>query len=232
VFRACGRDDQQGSVAGTMLAERFKDGKVALIHDKQAYGMGLVEEAAAAMRAKGVEPALVTSINAGERDFSALITRLKQEGIQAVYYGGYHVELGLIVRQAREQGLQALFVGGDGIGTEEFWSIAGDAGNGVLFTFAPDAKSNPAAAEALAALKAGGIEPTNFAFYYYAAVQVLQQAMEQAESAEPDAVADVLREGNFQTVVGPMAFDDKGDLESPAYVFYEWKNGSYSPVPM
>jgi branched-chain amino acid transport system substrate-binding protein len=236
VFRACGRDDQQGAAAGQMLAERFKDKKIAVVDDKSAYGKGLAEQAGLAMKAKGVEPALTSSINAGEKDFSALITRLKQEGIDVVYFGGYHVELGLIVRQAREQGLQAQFVSGEATAAAEFWHITGEAGAGTLFTYAPEVKSQPGAAEAIQAIKevAGpNADPDNFAFYYYAAVQVLTQAMQQAGSAEPEAVAEALHGGaSFSTVVGPMAFDEKGDLEAPAYAFYEWRGGKYAPAQL
>jgi branched-chain amino acid transport system substrate-binding protein len=232
VFRACGRDDQQGAVAGVFLAERYGDKRIALIDDKSAYGKGLAEQAAAALEEKGVEPALIASVNAGEKDFSALISRLKQEAIDVVYYGGYHVELGLIIRQAREQALNAQFVSGEAMATAEFWDITGEAGAGTLFTYAPEVKSQPGAAEAMAAIQevAGNqAEPDNFAFYYYAAVQVLAQAIEQAGSAEPEAVAEALRAApSFNTVVGPMAFDEKGDLKAPAYVFYEWRGGKYA----
>ncbi|MEK0083357.1 branched-chain amino acid ABC transporter substrate-binding protein [Benzoatithermus flavus] len=234
VFRACGRDDQQGAAAGQMLAERFKGKKIAVVDDKSAYGKGLAEQAELAMKAKGVEPALTSSVNAGEKDFSALITRLKQEGIDVVYYGGYHVELGLIVRQAREQGLEAQFVSGEATSAAEFWQITGPAGNGTLFTYAPEVKSQPGAAEAIKAIKevAGpNADPDNFAFYYYAAVQILAQAIEKAGSAEPEAVAEALHgTPSFATVVGPMAFDAKGDLKAPAYAFYEWRDGRYAPA--
>jgi branched-chain amino acid transport system substrate-binding protein len=232
VFRACGRDDQQGAVAGTFLAERYPDQRIAVIDDKSAYGKGLAEQAAIAMRAHGVEPALSASINAGEKDFSALISRLKQDGVGVIYYGGYHVELGLIIRQAREQGLKSVFVSGEAMATPEFWSITGDAGAGTLFTYAPDVKSQPGAAAAIEAIRAAAganVEPDNFSFYHYAAVQVLAQAIGQAASAEPEAIAAALHAGpSFDTVVGPMAFDEKGDLKAPAYVIYEWRDGRYA----
>ena len=228
IFRACGRDDQQGAVAAEMLAERFKGKNIALVHDKQSYGMGLVEQATAVLRERGVTPALSTSINAGEKDFSALLTRLKQENIAAVYYGGYHPEMGLMVRQARAQGVDAVFIGAEGLATNEFWAITGEAGAGTLFTYAPEVKTRPAAQDALKQIVATGAEPDNFAFYYYAAVQVLASAIEEAKSADPGDVADVMHEKTFDTVVGEMAFDEKGDLKAPEYVFYEWRDGKYT----
>lgn len=231
VFRATGRDDQQGSVAGAMIAERWPDKKVAVVHDKQAYGRGLATEAQKAMAEAGKKPAMEGSITPGEQDFSALVSRLKQEGIEVVYYGGYYNDLGQIVRQARQQGLQATFVGGDGLSSTEFWAITGDAGQGTLFTFTPDPSTNPAAQEAVEAFKADGKgDPDNFAYYYYAAGQVLTQAMEKAGSSDPEAVREVLRGGTFETVVGPMEFDEKGDLKAPQFVFYMWDAGEAKPA--
>lgn len=232
IFRACGRDDQQGTAAGLLLADRFRDKRIALVHDKSAYGAGLVAQAAKAMREAGVRPSLEGAINAGERDFAALISRLKAEGIDIVYFGGYHTELGLIVRQAREAGFGGQFLGAEGIATNEFWAITGEAGAGTLFTYAPEVKTRPAAQEAIKVMRAKdpSIEPDNFSFYYFAAVQVIAQAIERAKSAEPDAIATALRDKPFMTVVGEMAFDDKGDLKAPEYVFYEWKDGRYAPA--
>jgi branched-chain amino acid transport system substrate-binding protein len=227
VFRACGRDDQQGSVAANFIAQRLKPKRVAVIHDKQVYGRGLAEKAEATLKGAGVAPVYTGSITAGERDYGALVARLKQDNIEVVYYGGYHTELGLIARQARQAGLPARFVGADGIASAEFWSLAGDAGAGTLFTFSADPKGRPAAQDAYAQMKKNG-EPDNFSFYYYAALTVLADAIAEA-GKNPQKVAQVLRSRPFETIVGPMRFDAKGDLTNPEYVVYEWQNGAYTP---
>jgi len=230
VFRACGRDDQQGVVAAKYIAEKFKDKKVAIVHDKQVYGQGLADAAKKTLGEAGVKPAYEGSVNAGERDFSALVARLKQEGIDIVYYGGYHTELGLIVRQARQAGRETRFVGADGLATNEFWSIAGEGGAGTLFTFSADVKSKPSAQSVYEELKKSG-EPDNFAFYYYAAVQTLADAVARA-GKEPEAVAEDLRANGFETVVGSFRFDAKGDLIDPEYVIFEWRDGAYAPTKL
>ncbi|GGG34471.1 ABC transporter substrate-binding protein [Chelatococcus composti] len=230
VFRACGRDDQQGVVAAKFIADKFKGKKVAIVHDKQVYGQGLAEAAKKTLAEAGVTPAYEGSVNAGERDFSALVARLKQEGIDIVYYGGYHTELGLIVRQARQAGLETRFVGADGLATNEFWSIAGEGGAGTLFTFSADVKAKPSAKDVYEELKKSG-EPDNFAFYYYAAVQALADAVARA-GKEPEAVAEDLRKNSFETVVGSFRFDAKGDLIDPEYVIFEWRDGAYAPTKL
>lgn len=142
VFRICGRDDQQGAVAGKFIAEKYKGKKVAIVHDKTAYGQGLAEETQKALKAAGGKEALFEAITPGEKDYSALVSKLKASGIDLVYLGGYHPEAGLIVKQLREQGSKAVLMSGDALNDKEFWSIAGAAGEGTLFTFSPDPRKN------------------------------------------------------------------------------------------
>jgi branched-chain amino acid transport system substrate-binding protein len=228
VFRACGRDDQQGLVGAQYIADKLRAKRVAVLHDKQVYGKGLADKAEAVLKAAGIQPVYVGSITAGERDYSAIVGRLKQENVDAVYYGGYHTELGLIARQARQNGLTAPFVGGDGLASAEYWQIAGDGGAQTYFTFSPDPKGRPEAKAVYEELKKGG-EPDNFTFYYYAAAETLAQAMSKA-GTDPIKVAEHLKSGTFATVVGTLRFTQTGDLQDPQYVVYEWKNGAYSQV--
>ena len=104
VFRTCGRDDQQGLVAGAFLADNFADARIAVLHDKTAYGKGLADETLKAMQAAGMSEVLYEAYTAGEKDYSALVSKLKSENVDVIYLGGYHTEAGLIVRQARAQG--------------------------------------------------------------------------------------------------------------------------------
>ncbi|TIX63335.1 MAG: branched-chain amino acid ABC transporter substrate-binding protein, partial [Mesorhizobium sp.] len=170
-FRTCGRDDQQGKVAGDYLAKNFKDAKIAVIHDKTPYGQGLADETKKALNGNGVTEALYEGINVGDKDFSALIAKMKEAGVSVVYYGGLHTEAGLIMRQLADQGLKAQFMSGDGIVSNELASIAGDAVNGTLMTFAPDPRKNPNAKELVEKFRAAGFEPEAYTLYSYAALQ-------------------------------------------------------------
>jgi branched-chain amino acid transport system substrate-binding protein len=230
IFRVCGRDDQQGAVAGKMLAERFKDKRIALVHDKSAYGAGLVAEAKKAMTAAGVKAAYEGAINAGERDFGALVTRMKSDKIDAVYFGGYHTELGLIIRQSRDSGFTPAFIAAEAMASTEFWAIAREAANGTLFTYAPEVKTRPQAEEAIKAMRAidANADPDNFAFYFYAAVQAVAAAIEKSGSDAARPIAKTLRSGSVSTIVGDLSFDKKGDLTAPEYVFFEWRDGKYA----
>ena len=232
VFRTCGRDDQQGLVAGDFLAEHFAGKNIAILHDKTAYGKGLADETLKRLKALGIEETMYEAYTAGEKDYSALVSKLKAANIDIIYLGGYHTEAGLIVRQARAQGLEARLVSGDALVTQEFWSITGAAGEGTLFSFSPDPARNPRAVEVVERFLAQGYKPEGYTLYTYAAVQVFAQAAEAAGSTDIDALIAQLRNSTFDTVLGEISFDEKGDVTAPGYVFYEWKDGSYDYTDM
>jgi branched-chain amino acid transport system substrate-binding protein len=226
-FRTCGRDDQQGAVAGNYLADKFKGKKVAIVHDKTPYGKGIADETQKAMNAKGLKEVMYEGINTGEKDYSALVSKLKQHGVDVVYFGGLYTEAGLIIRQMRDQGLNAPLMGGDGIAAAEFVSIAGPGADGTLMTFSPDPRKNPNAKDVVERFRKKGYEPETYTLYTYAAVQILAQAAEQAKSTDGKKIADVIHQGKpFKTVIGDIAYDQKGDVTRPDYVVYAWKKGS------
>ena len=226
VFRICGRDDQQGGIAGKYIVDNFKDAKVAVVHDKTPYGQGLADETKKALEANGLQPVMYEGVNIGDKDFSALIAKMKEAGVTMIYWGGLHTEAGLIIRQAADQGLNAKLFSGDGIVSNELASIAGDAVIGTLNTFAPDPRNNPAAQEVVEKFRASGFEPEAYTLYSYAAVQVMVQAANKAGSNDPVVVAETIRkEGPWKTVIGDISFDEKGDTTGRNYVVYEWRKG-------
>ena len=227
VFRVCGRDDQQGEVAGAFLAKNFNGKKIAIIHDKTAYGKGLADETRKSLNAKGMKEALYEAYTAGEKDYSALVSKLKGNNIDVVYVGGYHTEAGLMVRQMRGQGMKTRLVSGDALVTNEYWDITGPAGEGTLMTFSPDPRKNPAAAEVVEAFRDKNIEPEGYVLYTYGAIQAWQQAVEKAKGTKLKPVIDNLHSMEFDTVLGKFSFDKKGDVTAPGYVMYEWKDGKY-----
>ena len=232
VFRTCGRDDQQGQVAGSFIAQKFPDARIAVLHDKTAYGKGLADETKKELNARGVQEVLYEAYTAGEKDYSALVSKLKANNVDIIYLGGYHTEAGLIVRQARQQGLNARLVSGDALVTEEFWSITGPAGEGTLFSFSPDPSKNPEAIDVVARFIEEGYKPEGYTLYTYAAIQVFAQAAELAGGTDIDNLIAKLKTKKFKTVFGLIGFDDKGDVNAPGYVFYEWSDGKYDYTSM
>ncbi|MBO0764011.1 MAG: branched-chain amino acid ABC transporter substrate-binding protein [Hyphomicrobiaceae bacterium] len=226
IFRTCGRDDQQGSVAGDYIAKHFKDKRVAVVHDKTTYGEGLAQETRKNMNAKGVKEIFFEGINKDDKDFSALVSKLRAAKPDLVYWGGLHDTGGLILRQMRDGGLQAPFMGADGIASDEFAVIAGPGAEGTLMTYGPDPRKRDVAKAAVAKFRAKKFEPEAYTLYSYAAVELIKQAAEAAKSLDPKKVAAELASGRtFKTVLGDLSYDKKGDVTRLDYVVYTWRKG-------
>ena len=224
IFRTCGRDDQQGAVASAWILKNMKGKKVAIVHDKTTYGQGLADETKKGLNKGGMKEVMYEGVNLGEKDFSALVSKIKASGADLVYWGGLHTEGGLIVRQMRDQGVKAPLMGGDGITDDEFASIAGPGAEGTLMTYGPDPRKRPEAKDAVAKFRAKNFEPQAYTLYSYAAVQIIKQAAEAAKSLDPKKVAEQIKSGmKFKTVIGDLSYDKKGDVTRLDYVIYVWK---------
>jgi branched-chain amino acid transport system substrate-binding protein len=227
VLRTCGRDDQQAEVAAKYVLAKLKDKKVAVIHDKGAYGKGLADAFKAAINAGGITETLYDSVTPGEKDFSALLTRLKSDGVEVIYFGGYHPEGGLLARQLKDLSVNATIIGGEGLSNSEYWAIGNEAAAGTLFTNASDALKSPDSQAAVKVLEAKGVPPEAFTLNAYAAVEVLKAGIEKAGSAEDAAaVATALKSGEaIQTAIGKLTYGETGDLTSQSFSLFKWEGG-------
>ena len=231
-FRVCGRDDQQGAVAGAYIAKNFKGKAIAVLHDKTTYGKGLADETKKALNRAGVREKMYEAYNKGDKDFTALVSKLKLNKIDLVYVGGYHQESALILRQMRDQGLKTILMAGDALADKEFASITGPAAEGVLFTFGPDPRNKPTAAAIVAKFKAKNIDPEGYTLYTYAAFQVWTQAVAKAKTTDAKKVAAAIKAGSWNTVLGKISYNAKGDITILDYVVYKWDNkGNYAQLP-
>jgi branched-chain amino acid transport system substrate-binding protein len=228
VARVCGRDDQQGLVAAAYIAKNFKGKNIAILDDKTTYGKGLADETKKSLNKIGIKEKLSESYNKGDKDFNAIVSRLKLEKIDLVYVGGYHQEAGLILRQMRDQGLKTILMSGDALADKEYASITGPAGEGTLFTFGPDPRNKPTAKAIVAKFKANNIDPEGYTLYTYAAIQVWSQAVKKAGTMDPKKVMETIKAGAWETVLGKLEIDAKGDLKQIDYVVYKWDDkGNY-----
>ena len=230
IFRVCGRDDDQAKLSAAILAERFRDRKIAILNDLSPASRQLAAATKDNLNRIGVNEAVSTAFQASDADDAALADRLKAAGIEVVYYGGDAQEMGRLVRIAAERGFRPQWFGTSAIATPEFAKIAGGASNGVLMTFYLDPSRKPEAQGVVAAFKAQGVEADGSMIYGYAALQALVEAGRFARSTEPAAIAKALHGERFDTVLGTVGFDAKGDITAQGYVLYVWRDGNFTPA--
>jgi branched-chain amino acid transport system substrate-binding protein len=230
VFRTCGRDDQQGAVGADFLVRRLKVQRIAVLHDKDTYGQGLADAMRARLNALDMKEVLYEGVTRGEKDFNALVTKLKSVRADAVYFGGIHSEAGPMVRQMREQGVDIPFVSGDGIMSQEMVTSAGGPRfvRGVYMTFGADPRRIPQGLAVVERFRKGKYEPEGYTLYSYATMQAIVQAVNATKSTDGTKLAQWLHANTVETIMGPKAWDAKGDLKVSDYVIYRWKeDGSY-----
>jgi branched-chain amino acid transport system substrate-binding protein len=233
MFRMCGRDDQQGIVAGDYIVDTLKASKVAVIHDKDTYGQGLADATRAQLNKRGVKEVMYEGLTRGEKDFNALVTKIRASGAEVVYFGGLHAEAGPLVRQLREQGVTAKFVSGDGIVTDELVGTAGGPQyvDGVLMTFGADPRLIADGKAVIDKFRANGYEPEGYTLYSYASLQVVAAAFAGIQGTDGVEAAKWLKSHSVQTVMGAKEFDAKGDLKVSDYVMYQWgSDGKYKQL--
>ena len=225
ILRVAGRDDKQGETAGAFIMKEFKNKNVAILHDKSAFGKGVADETRKYIRSKGKKETMYEAYTSGEKDFSALVSKMKQRKIGIIYLGGYHTEGGLLLRQARSQGLKAVLLGPDALNSSEFWSITGKSGEGALFTFAPDPRNNKEARKIVQEFQDSGYDPEGYTLYSYIAIRLWADAANRAGTTDAYELAEFLRSNSFKSVLGKVEFDKKGDMKNFPFVVYKWNNG-------
>jgi branched-chain amino acid transport system substrate-binding protein len=232
VFRVCGRDDRQGTMVGDYLAEYWADKEIAILDDGTTWGAGVADGVRRRLRELGVRVAMDETFTPGEEEYSDLVSRMQAAGIDVFFPGGLHRETGLIFRQVRDRGYDLRLVSSSSSATGDFPMIAGPGLEGTVMAAATDARDTPEAAEVLAQFRAQGYEPLGYTLYAYAAVQVWAQAVEAAGTLDLDAVVDVMHSHQFDTVLGQIGFDAKGDVTGfDPWQWYVWQaDGTYLPL--
>lgn len=226
VFRTCSRNDHQAKLWADLVLTKLNRKNIAILHDKTPYGQGLADIARNAMNAGGKKEVWYEGVDVGKKDYSETVSKLKEVGADYVIWGGFHTEGGLILRQMRLQGLKTIMISGDGIATEDFAQIGGPGVEGTLMSFPPDVTKNPAAQDVVAKFRERGFDPQGYTLYAYAAVQIIKNAAETTLSLEPKKIAAYLHQGKeIHTILGDIAYDDKGDRLNPDFVWYVWTKG-------
>lgn len=223
IFRTIGLDSDQGPTAARFITSKLKPQKVAIIHDKQQYGEGIALSVRNELMKSGVNVVMTEGVTAGDKDFSALIYKLKREGVDLVYYGGYHPELGLIMRQSFSNGFKPQFVGPEAVGNKAIASIAGEATENLMVTLPARYDLLPVNKPIVDLMKAKGQDPTGpFVWTSVAAVQAMAKVIAEVGADDPSKVAEGLRGNTIDTAMGPLTWDEKGDLIGFEFGMYQW----------
>lgn len=232
-FRTIAADDAQAQIQMDLALNILGLKKIALIHDRSDYGLGLVQYTKRfieVMREKDVEIVLFDGLIPGASDLMPTVRKIKESGADGVIFGGYHPDGARLVSQIRKAGLQTVFIGADGIFDETFPDLAGKYAEGVFATGPIDVSQNPLAIEAEREHLAAYHEPSG-TFYLegYAAILALLHAIEEADSTEPDAIMEALHTEYVDTPIGKIKFDEKGDATGVGFVIYQVKGDKFVP---
>jgi branched-chain amino acid transport system substrate-binding protein len=230
VFRVVGRDDQQGPAIANYLAATVSPKVAAVIDDATAYGEGLANEVEKTLAAAGVKVLPREKGTDKTTDWKAVLTKVKGEGPDAVFYGGMDATGGPLLRQGRELGMKAVFAFGDGSCTENMKQLAGEAADGLLCSQAgipPQAASK----KFLDAYKKRfNIDPILYSPFTYDAANLLIAAMKKADSADPAKYLPELQKIDYTGATGRIVFDAKGDRSDAEMTIFTMKAGVLAPI--
>ena len=233
VFRVIGRDDQQGPYAAGFMMNTLKAKKIAIIHDNTLYAKGLADATKAALEGKpGVQVVFFDAVTPGEKDFSAVLTKVKSLSPDVTYYTGYYPEGGLIAKQFKDLGVSGKFMAGDANNDPTFISEAGPASEGVFVTSTPLPQDQSTAKSFIDRYKKRwNQDPGPYSALEYDAVNVVINAIKQSGSTDRAAVIKAITATkNYQGATGAINFDKKGDRTSVLYITYIIKGGKFVPV--
>jgi branched-chain amino acid transport system substrate-binding protein len=227
-FRICGRDDQQGPVAAAYLRDTLKLDKIAILDDKTSYGEGIADEVKKSFEAKGGQVVMFQGIGKDEHDFRANLDVIKGSGAQALYWGGMYGQGGPLFVQMRQAGLAIPFISDDGAYDQAFIDTVGTDAKDAYLTFGKDYHALPAAQAFMKNYQDKFHQPIgSYSVYGYDAANVLLTAMAAAGTTDADKVSAVLKGQPFDTILGKIEFNEKGDVKESGYVVWTIRDGKF-----
>ncbi len=232
VFRLCTTDDVQGKFAADYAIDKLMVERAAIIHDKTAYGQGLAEEFRKEFEARKGPVLSFDGVDVGEKDFKALITRIKAENPQVIYFGGMHPECGLISKQAKELGLTIPVFSGDGVVTPEYAKIGGPATEGDFASMVGLPPEKIPAAEKFVTsyherFPRDDMQP--YDPYTYEAINIVLDAIEKT-GGDRQKMIDYVANVKYNGILGESSFDEIGDTRNKTITIYTVKNGLFNYV--
>ena len=229
-FRVCATDDVQAPAAAEFVWNKLGKRKIAILDDQTTYGKGIADEFQKRFKFLGGEVLLRNGITQGEKDFTPLLTKVKSIAPELIFYGGVYPELGLLIKQSRKLGHTAAWMGGDGIFDVTLIQIAGlEFSEGTYSTMLGiDPHELPSAKDFLTRYEARYGPIGSFSAYGYDATNVLIEAIRRAGKNDREAVLKEVRNTkDFQGILGPINFDEKGDAIGKSVGIFKIENGKF-----
>lgn len=227
--RVIGNDSAQGAADAKYLQDTAHASKIYVVDDGSDYGKGL---ASYVTKAIGSSQVGHDTVQTGQTDFSATVTAVTGSGADAIFYGGYYAEAGLLCKQLRQAGFKGLFMSGDGSEDPAFVKAAGAAAaNGAILS----APAGPAPADFNAKYKAvNGADSGLYSSQSYDATNIILKGIEAGKTSHQD-MNDFIGAYTGTGVSGPIAFDSNGDIKQSTIFAYKVANGKLdtaNPTPI
>ena len=232
LFRMIGRDDLQGKMAAQRISERHAGQRVGVLFFPSEYSEGLTQTAIAALEQRGITPVARVQASPSASSYAKEIAALMQQNVEVLYLVGGGLDCGIFLRQARQMEATFAVISSDTLVSGVFLQTAGQAAEGVPFTFPPEATQLPTAASAIETIRAMGQEPVGYTLLAYAATQVWIEGVMRAKSFDAEQIAAAVRSEPVLTILGEVTFDGKGDIRTayPAFAWHSWKDGKRAPL--
>jgi branched-chain amino acid transport system substrate-binding protein len=230
LFRPIANDLAQGAAPADYALKTLKAKKAAIVHDKQAFGQGVAEVFQDVFKRDGGTITSFSGVAQTDVDFSALLTTIKGENPDVIYFGGVMPAVGLFVKQAREFGIKATVFGADSAFTPDFIAGAGpENAEGAIVSFqAPPYDSSPQLQEFAKTYKAAFKEdPGPYSAYGYMEAQAIINGMKAAQPLNRETIVHAVAKSDFDSLVGHVSFLPNGDLKQPFIFLYTVKNGKF-----
>jgi branched-chain amino acid transport system substrate-binding protein len=232
VFRVYGRDDRQGVMVANYLVDHWAGKGIAILDDGTTWGVGVADGARRRLHERGVTAIVDETITPDEQEYSDVVSKMQGAGVEVLFLGGYRREAGLILRQARDRGYDLQLIANSAMALEDFPMIVGPGLEGTVMVAVTDMRSSSGARDVVERFRAQGHEPAGVTLNAYAAVQVWAQAATAAGSLDLKAVTEAMRSRQFDTVLGRIGFDEKGDITGfEPWQWFVWQaDGTYVPM--
>lgn len=227
IFRMIGRDDVQGEVAAERIAKHYANKKIGVFYFPGGYSEGLARTAIDALKKRGVEPVHASIGIASASSYVENIQNIINAEVEVLYLIGGGLDSGVFMRQVSQMNAPFHVIGSDTLVSKVFIETAGSAGEGVPFTFPPEAAELSTSKLAVAAIKQLGQEPVGYTLLAYAATETWIEGVKRAKSFDTNLVTEAIRQAPIKTILGQISFDAKGDIHTthPAFSWYVWEKG-------